>query len=389
MKTISVFILLLTATGSMAPAATRASDKDAASARFTLIYADPKVAMEPRDLMRAIAVVTYEVVLPGHESPLGSLGVGLKQVAGHGPGGLEFSVALISSSKDQARIKVSRGDDQAFERSVDLIGRLKELVASHTRLAPEELAEQLDRLRKERAELQRKKKVLTNLVSGYRDSRKDLLAERIKTMEAERGRLEMERVATDARARALHQEMARLSGEAKSRLHNDRVSLHLKKVLELRQREANLIQKMVGKSASESDFRQAEGRVAEVEVELAERAEQVLRGEQEGQLLGRLANELAMLAIDQAEKRSRLEFIRERFPQLDPKDIDEASLDRVAEKYSSLLQEEILLPPLYYELDRREADLLKRELAHTVSDVRVETLEAGRAASTTVPSTTP
>ena len=110
-------------------------------------------------------------------------------------------------------------------------------------------------------------------------------------------------------------------------------------------------------------------KVIAARIRVAER-EEALRNSAATTRLERLNDELATIMINQAEMEVRLALLRDQ-PSLDVKQIDEDKLTRLTEQYRALFRSPGVLPPLYFQLERRQMELRQEKLALIVSDIRV------------------
>ena len=76
----------------------------------------------------------------------------------------------------------------------------------------------------------------------------------------------------------------------------------------------------------------------------------------------------------------RLEWIRRQQPSIDVKDLDEEKLNRLTDEYRALFRNPGTLPPLYFQLEKQQAELRVQKLALLVSEVK-----AGEVTVTTQP----
>ena len=89
-----------------------------------------------------------------------------------------------------------------------------------------------------------------------------------------------------------------------------------------------------------------------------------------------------MYALTESARRRniRLEWIRRQQPSIDVKDLDEEKLNRLTDEYRALFRNPGTLPPLYYQLDKQQAELRVQKLALLISEVK-----AGEVSVTTQP----
>jgi hypothetical protein len=339
--------------------------------RVRLVHAAPEERASTSEILRGVAVVTAEALAMKDAMP-STFGVGPRQVTVHEGDGRSFNIGRVNDADDHSLVEWQLRLNH--EQAGRVVGALRDAVAKGGPVATDARRAELEQLRQQRASIRAKQSILSALVRGQAEARKEGLNARLARLAAEREQIEIDLAASEARSRALRRQMDVLRAEAEDRARNDPVQDQLKRVLQMRQEELERVKNMAKSGqVSMHEVAEVEGRVADVEVQLITRREAVVRGgDEKGDLLGRLANELAMIEIDRAEKGARLSYIQQRLPELDPRALDEKALDRIVEQYPTLVSEPGQLPPLYRELDKRQAELLKRELALMVSEVRVE-----------------
>src|SRR5687768_4029130 len=185
------------------------SRKQAGSLHVTVVDRDPAAPMDAKDLLRAMAVITHEVVAPDLKGSLSSLGVGSELVTGHSERGPLFNIELVGRSKEGTSLRW----DVLRAGGVDgakVLERLKQVVAAAPKITPEARAARLEQLRKERDALRGKQSILGSLVRGQAEARKGGLNARLERFDAEREALEIDLAAAQARADALRQHMAEI-----------------------------------------------------------------------------------------------------------------------------------------------------------------------------------
>lgn len=357
---------------SVYPAQAQQLAANESSLRVALVHADPAAPVRPHDLLRAVAFVTADA-MPGAFATTQLHAGGQHVTVSEGKGGA-FVVALSQRHRNDRSTGIewlTKLDDAERQRIVD---GLKKLVQDRAEMTPEARREAVEKLRKQRESIQAKRSVLAKLVQGQAEARKDGLNDRLARLDAERERLEIDLIAAQAREDAIRRQMDQLQRVAEEKAHLDPIQEQLRRVLALRKEELKRTRDMAAQGlAPTSEVMEVEGKVVEAEVQLLTRREQAMQpGDEHGDLLGRLAAELAMLSIDKAEKEARLSYINERLPRMNPHALDEKALDAIVQQHPSLLNEPGQLPPLYFELEKREGELLKEELALLVSEVRVE-----------------
>lgn len=343
--------------------------------RVRLVHADPAAPVDTPEMLRALAVITFEVAAPDVKGA--ELAANDRVVEGHIDNRPVFTIELVERSKGETVVSWVTGLDTrgALDpaTAAAAVDRVTKLVAQGAPMPKEARRAQAEALRREREAIRGKQSILNALVRGQAKTRREGLNARLAQLDVERERLEIDLAAANARSRAMQKQMDQIQAEAENRARNDPIQEQLQRLLKLRMEELKRAKDLHAQgSTSASEVSAVEGRVADAEIQLLTRREQVIHGDEKGDLIARLANELAMIQIDRAEKEERLNYILQRLPQLDPKTLDEKTLDEIAEKYPTLVGADGDLPPLYYELEKRQAELLKKELGLLVSDVKVE-----------------
>jgi hypothetical protein len=199
----------------------------------------------------------------------------------------------------------------------------------------------------------------------------EILADRIKSAELERQRLEMEVVAQQQRSEAIARQVQRAQKEVDERLEGDAVLHQLREIVKLREEEVKRTADVMKNGlAPTSEGSAVQEKLIGARIRVAER-EDALRNSAATSRLERLNDELATIMINRAEMEVRLAMLREQQPTIDVSQIDDARLTRLTEQYRALFRNAGTLPPLYFELKKQQNALRRDKLALLVSDVKV------------------
>ena len=149
----------------------------------------------------------------------------------------------------------------------------------------------------------------------------------------EKQNLEMELARLQGRMPAIDEQIMRIKREIDQKIEDDQVSGELRKILALQVKYLEEIKKLtdVGR-ASNNEVADAEEKLARARIELARRREQI--GVSAGtDQLAKFSNELAMQAIDMAEKKAMLEIVSNQLnrteQQLTAVDISDPQISRI------------------------------------------------------------
>ena len=248
------------------------------------------------------------------------------------------------------------------------------------KLPKEQLVQRVTEIDGQIASLRDKKELLHSVTVGMAKLGPEILTDRIKASELERQRLEMELVAQRHRSQAIARQVERAQKEVEMRLADDTVLNQLREIVKIREdevkRSEDLVKNALMASAEAAAVRE---KVIAARIRVAER-EEALRNSAATTRLERLNDELATIMINQAEMEVRLALLRDQ-PSLDVNQIDEDKLTRLTEHYRALFRNPGVLPPLYFDLERRQMELRREKLALIVSDVKVAEAPGGPAAS--------
>jgi len=125
----------------------------------------------------------------------------------------------------------------------------------------------------------------------------------------EKQNLEMEVARLQGRRPAIDEQIMRIKKEIEEKIQDDQVSGELRKILDLQVKYLEGVKKLVDTGrVSTAEFADAEEKIARARIELARRREQIGSAAGTDQL-AKFSNELAMQAIDMAEKKAMLEIV--------------------------------------------------------------------------------
>jgi len=249
---------------------------------------------------------------------------------------------------------------------------LTKLVEARRAMTENEAAAQLQTNRLALQEIAQRQEQIAELTDARQKVVADAAVEKMKALELERERITMDLAAKSARAKAVREQMNEAEVQIRGKLADDAVAKQLQKVVQLKNKQLEQI-KSLQKSgqANAVDVGTVETDIAEAESRLSERADAV-RQSSNGDLINRLASEVATMAIDEAELRARLSLIEKRLPPSDYNTLDEQQLAELVKLYISPPHERSQMPALYEELNKKRRDVLMKILALEVKEVGTE-----------------
>lgn len=148
-------------------------------------------------------------------------------------------------------------------------------------------------------------------VTGRADSSVEGIQKAAATMDAERQRLELEKVGKTARRQAIEDQVASQSKQIEARVKEDPIAAELEKVVDAREQAVTRMQKHLeaGQPFTASEISDAVATAAEARARLLQRRLDAT-AEVGGETLEALNRELTTLSIDLHELDARLEFIK-------------------------------------------------------------------------------
>jgi hypothetical protein len=147
----------------------------------------------------------------------------------------------------------------------------------------------------------------------------------------------------------------------------DTVAEELREVLKLREQAAKQMNAMNTQGlATPTDLAEAQAKAAEARVRLAEREATAGR---RGEVLERLADEIAMAEVDMADVEIQLMQVAERLEQVNPARATTRALERLLEEGAVPTGE---MPPLDAELIKEERELVREKVVLQVERVTEE-----------------
>ncbi|MGB7157088.1 MAG: hypothetical protein WBD40_03415 [Tepidisphaeraceae bacterium] len=236
-------------------------------------------------------------------------------------------------------------------------------------LPQDELAKRTKEVGAQLGALEDKLTLLRSMAKNNATIGPEILKERIKAAELEKQRLEMDLAAQKVRGEVIAKQIATIKVEADEVLAKDRVLEQLHRAADLQQEQWERAKKLQ-EPVSAAELGESERKWMDAKIRIVER-EEAVRQSTKANLLERLNDELATAMINQAEMETRLAMIRQQQPSIDLKAIDEPKLTYLTEQYRTLFRDPGALPPLYFELDKKLAELKRAKLALQVSDVKV------------------
>jgi hypothetical protein len=288
----------------------------------------------------------------------------------------------IAAGRAQLTSQVSSGETTiylSFDEMQDLAklfqAKLSDLMKDTASLSAEQQSTRLDDISTKLDDLIQKRSALWRYFGLFRQQEPlpgDLANQLRQTLRDQIEQLDGQIVAKDARQSALEASITDQKATAQKKLADDPVTADLKKVVELNEKKAAYVKAQVSVgAATPADASAADVAVAEARVRLAEREEEV-SATGKGQLLDRLSDELAEIAVDAAELKARMAYCRHELELLNgPKDA--AQLDELIK-----VTEELTRQPdssaMNNDLASQIQKLSAERFALEVSDVTVSVL---------------
>jgi hypothetical protein len=258
--------------------------------------------------------------------------------------------------------------DFSKENAAAVVDAVKKELAAAPKLSPEERKAKLDELAKEYETVNHELTLLTSLTDSEAKLSRELLSEKMKALELERQRINMELYAKQERRKALAAEMDKAKTDVSKKVDDDPVLEQLHKIVELRTeaiKRAEQLQK--SNAASMADIRDAEEKLAEAKMRAAERSE-LVRQTSGSDVLSRATSEMSTIMVDVAELEGRKRYIDSQLP--DIATITEPQLQALLQqtKYYSASSTP---PPLRDQLMKKCMDILRQRGILLVKDVRI------------------
>jgi hypothetical protein len=258
--------------------------------------------------------------------------------------------------------------DFSKENAAAVVDAVKKELAAAPKLSPEERKAKLDELAKEYETVNHELTLLTSLTDSEAKLSRELLSEKMKALELERQRINMELYAKQERRKALAAEMDKAKTDVSKKVDDDPVLEQLHKIVELRTeaiKRAEQLQK--SNAASMADIRDAEEKLAEAKMRAAERSE-LVRQTSGSDVLSRAMSEMSTIMVDVAELEGRKRYIDSQLP--DIATITEPQLQALLQqtKYYSASSTP---PPLRDQLMKKYMDILRQRGILLVKDVRI------------------
>lgn len=247
---------------------------------------------------------------------------------------------------------------------IDAIG--KEL-ASAAKLSPAERKVKIADLAKEAMQVKRELTVLDSLTQHQAVSR-ETMNEKMKSLELERERINMELYAKQARRKALAAQMDEMKTALSDKIQQDEVLEQLNKIVEARVAEVKRMQELQkSNAATNSEVQATEAKVAEAKVRVAERKD-LLRQSNGSDVIARLSADMSTVMVDVAELEARKHYIDTQLPNIAT--ITEDQLKGLLQT-SQYAAPSSVPPPLRDELLKKHDDLLHQWGVLLVKEVRL------------------
>jgi len=247
--------------------------------------------------------------------------------------------------------------------------KLKALAGKAAGLSAEQVRQKMADLNRRIDDNNAKMNVLTGL-SKVQMGWEAQVQQKITQLQGDRLKLELALAPKEARRAALERAIDELKAKASDEQALDAISEQMKKIVAAREAELNSIKQMMRDGrASANEMAAAEAKVAEAKIPLLERQASLgKRGK--GELLDRLADELAMVSVDVTEMQFQLDNIRNELKKYDIASAGPEDLKRLAEERAKV-PEANTLPPLYTELQKKQRELMKEKFGLEVADVKL------------------
>jgi hypothetical protein len=279
------------------------------------------------------------------------------------------------------------GDNWIIDLPKDLaptmVDAIKKELAAAPKLSPEERKAKLDELARECELVNHELTLLASLSDSEAKLSRELLSEKMKELELERQRINMELYAKQERRKALAAEMDKAKTEVSKKVGDDPVLEQLNKIVGLREEGLKRTEELQkANTASIGEVHAAEEKLAEAKMRVAERSE-LVRQTSGSDVLARATTDMSTIMVDVAELEGRKRYIDSQLP--DVATITEPQLQTLLQqaKYYSASSTP---PPLHDQLVKKYQEILRQRGLLLVKDVRVvEKLDASASQPTTAP----
>jgi hypothetical protein len=252
-----------------------------------------------------------------------------------------------------------------------LTDHLNKQAASDQALSPDQRTKRLSETEALVTGLRRKLEVLSSL-HGAQTNSAQMLSDRLNRLRLKLQDLQLQRSAKEARGMALKHGVQERQKEARERGDRDPVAEELRRLVDIRQDELKRIQPLVeGGMVSREEVGKSRAALSEAKVRLAER-ESALASSGEGDLLGRLSDELAMVEVDLLEISMQISIIEAQLDRYDTYKLDAKRLEELAQSDLKPGWVDVeKLAAMHAELERQLVQLNRERFALKVEDVTV------------------
>lgn len=381
---LAMFLILVTCGGSDFPAAAQTKPSDATApvvgprvgpfepaVRYdvALTFADFATPWRPEEVIPVLAYLAASPEARAHpEFHVPPVARGRGTVVPISSDGQAF---VGDASLRDGVMRVQIAAEQPQRQELAAAAKRVEAALSGPKPVKEQIEQRLREIDEQLSNLKDKMDLLLTLSRSTATIGPEILQERIKAVELEKQRLEMDLAAMEARSQAIAKQIGRVEHQIHENFRDDDILKQLREIVVLREQGAERMRELIEqKVASRSDLAGAEEKIAQAKIRVAER-EEALRQTTKSSLLDRLNDELATMMINRAEMDVRLAMLRDLQPPIDMKELDEQKLERLMEQYRHLFRDAGSLPPLYYQLAKQAAELRREKLALLVSEVKV------------------
>ncbi len=254
------------------------------------------------------------------------------------------------------------------DRAAVVAETLKKEFAPSLKLPETERKAKLDDLAKQFTKVNSEMLLLNSLAASEEKLGRELMSEKMKALELERQRIDMELYAKQERRKALAAQMDEIKTTLSDKVQQDEVLEQLNKIVDARLAGVKRVEELIkNKAASNSEVEEAEGKVAEAKARVAERKE-LLRQSNGSDILARFTEDMSTVMVDVAELEGRKRYIASQLP--DVATITEPQLESLLQ-HTQYLNASNAPPPMKAQLMKKYEDTLYQRGALLLKDVRI------------------
>src|SRR5262245_2636559 len=263
-------------------------------------------------------------------------------------------------------------DNDSAEFRQALLDQLRNLATSEGNMRLEQRKARLEEIKKQVSMLSTKEQAVLTLLNARGDS-SEMIRKRIEQLRASLQQLDMQMTAKQARRAALQQGVAQQRKQAEAQGQDDAVARELRKLVELRgDAMARTKQLRDQGMVAQAEAREPEAALLEAKIRLAEREAELAKAGK-GDVLERMADELAMVSVDLMELDIQLSRVRDQLNRYNvsvnnPKQLDEL----LAQEPQLGGGDAAALIALQEDLRKQSIQLQRERFALIVEDVKLE-----------------